>query len=86
MLKAFGIVTSKHDLLGKLQKTLFNFRRYPRCHFLTQYTNSFCRIHAGVSSTMSQNCGLMLPESAFAAALKEYEDDSETEEDGEDID
>ena len=27
MLNVFGIVTSKHDLLGKLQHSLFNFRR-----------------------------------------------------------
>ncbi|KIM38489.1 hypothetical protein M413DRAFT_12710 [Hebeloma cylindrosporum] len=68
-LKAFGVATSKHDLLGKLQRTLFNFGR----------------IHAGVPSTMSQN-GPMLSDSAFAAALREYEDDTETEEDGKDVD
>ena len=34
---------------------------------------------------MTQN-GPMLSEAAFMAAMKEYEDDSETEEDGEDID
>ena len=34
---------------------------------------------------MTQN-GPMLFEAAFMAAMKEYEDDSETEEDGEDID
>ncbi|KAF8963216.1 hypothetical protein BDZ97DRAFT_1758714 [Flammula alnicola] len=68
-LKAFGIATSKHDLLGKLQRSLFNFGR----------------IHAGVSSTTSQN-GPMLSDSAFTAALREYEEDTETEEDGEDLD
>ncbi|THH07052.1 hypothetical protein EW146_g9434 [Bondarzewia mesenterica] len=42
-------------------------------------------IHAGVSSTISKD-GPMLSESAFAAALKEYEEDSETEEEGDDLD
>ena len=36
-------------------------------------------------STITKN-GLMLTEAAFTVALKEYEDDSETEEDGEDLD
>jgi hypothetical protein len=76
MLKAFGIATSKHDLLGKLQRTLFNFRRYLLSHLLTPDTNLFGRIHAGVPSTMSQN-GPMLSDSAFTAALKEYEDDTD---------
>ena len=84
-LKVFGIATSKHDLLGKLQRTLFNFRRYSLSHVSMPDTNYFGRIHAGVPSTMSQN-GPMLSDSAFAAALQEYEDDTETEEDGEDVD
>ncbi|KAF8148659.1 hypothetical protein B0H34DRAFT_802876 [Crassisporium funariophilum] len=68
-LKVFGVATSKHDLLGKLQKSTFNFGR----------------IHAGVSLAVSQE-GPVLSASAFAAALKEYEEDTNTEEDGEDLD
>ena len=45
----------------------------------------FYRIHAGVPSTISKT-GAMLTEDAFVAALKEYEDDDNTEEDGEDLD
>jgi hypothetical protein len=44
----------------------------------------FYRVHAGVPSTLTKN-GPMLSEAAFTAAMKEYEDDDETEEDGEEI-
>ena len=85
-LKAFGIATSKHDLLGKLQRSLFNFGRYVLYLFLFQFTKwGFYRVHAGVPSTLTKN-GPMLSEAAFADALKEYEDDDETEEDGEEVD
>ncbi|KAF8969551.1 hypothetical protein BDZ97DRAFT_1915106 [Flammula alnicola] len=43
------------------------------------------RIHAGVSSAISKD-GPMLSELAFAAALKEYEEDAETEDEDEDLD
>jgi hypothetical protein len=45
----------------------------------------FKRVHAGVPSTVTQN-GPMLSEAAFVAAMKDYEEDDETEEDGEQID
>ena len=45
----------------------------------------FNRVHAGVPSTISQN-GPMLSEAAFVAAMKDYEEDDETEEDGEGVD
>ena len=41
--------------------------------------------HAGVPSTVTQN-GPMLTEAAFTATMKQYKEDSETEEDGEEID
>jgi hypothetical protein len=47
--------------------------------------DGFIRVHAGVPSTITQN-GPMLSEAAFVAAMKDYEDDDETEEDGEGID
>ncbi|KAF8155442.1 hypothetical protein B0H34DRAFT_798630 [Crassisporium funariophilum] len=48
-------------------------------------TSRRSRTHAGVSSAVSQK-GPVLSVSAFAAALKEYEEDTDTEEDGEDLD
>ena len=86
-LNAFGIATSKHDLLGKLQHSLFNFGR---CIFLllviSLWIHSFfLRVHAGVLSTVSQN-ETMLCQEDFLAAMKDYENDSETEEEGEEID
>ena len=45
----------------------------------------FLRVHAGVPSTVSQN-ETMLCQEDFLAAMKDYENDSETEEDGEEID
>ena len=45
----------------------------------------FSRVHAGVPSTVSQN-ETMLCQEDFLAAMKDYENDSETEEDGEEID
>ena len=86
-LNAFGIATSKHDLLGKLQHSLFNFGR---CVFLLLVIPLWIqscswRVHAGVPSTISQT-ETMLCQDDFIAAMKDYENDSETEEDGEDID
>ena len=40
-LKVFGIATSKHDLLGKLQQSLFNFGRYVVFVFLFQFSKWF---------------------------------------------
>ena len=86
MLNVFGIATSKHDLLGKLQHSLFNFGR---CVLLllviSLWIHFFLRVHTGVPSTVSQN-ETMLCQEDFLAAMKDYENDSETEEDGEEID
>ena len=87
-LKAFGVATSKYDLLGKLQRSLFNFGRYVLFVYLFQFSNwSFLRVHAGVpcSLTLTKN-GPMLSQTAFEEALFEYEHDEETEEDGEELD
>ena len=53
--------------------------------FKVRFILFFSRVHAGVPSTVSQN-ETMLCQEDFLAAMKDYENDSETEEDGEEID
>lgn len=64
-LKKYGLHTSKHDLLGRLQRVLYNYG----CH------------HAGVAPT-EDNRLPAVPVSAYEAALREYEEDSETDDEG----
>ena len=52
---------------------------------ISLWIHFFLRVHAGVPSTVSQN-ETMLCQEDFLAAMKDYENDSETEEDGEEID
>ena len=87
MLKALGIATSKHDLLVKIQHSLYNFGRWVHLPFHTffVYLLIFQRVHAGVPSTYKKN-GPVLSEAAFMAAMKDYKDDDETEYEGKDVD
>ena len=72
--------TKKFDLIGQLQCRLFNYGWYTNIFILGYIThNKFFSDshHAGVPPTK-----LNLPESAFAATLKEYEDLDETDSEG----
>jgi Domain of unknown function (DUF6532) len=88
-LQDFDRHTKKHKLLDKICTRLHNVGRYVIPSFLlVQLINiaiGDCRFHSGaqpitpvVTAAVSTN--------AFAAAVKEYEENSETETDGEDGD
>ncbi|KIJ97553.1 hypothetical protein K443DRAFT_9822 [Laccaria amethystina LaAM-08-1] len=64
-LLAFGEHTHKHDLLGRLQRKVYNYGR----------------LHAGAPAAALKNMSTV-PISAFADAVKEYEDNSETDDEG----
>ena len=82
-LENYGRHTKKFDLIGRLQCRLFNYGRYANI-FISGYIthNKFLSDshHAGVPPT-ELNLPI-IPESAFAAALKEYEDLVETDSEG----
>jgi hypothetical protein len=83
-LRDFREATKKHELLDKICVKLYNVGRYVIClkPLFNQPSNFQLSFHSGaqpitpVVTTVSSR--------AFAAALKEYEDNSETETDGED--
>jgi hypothetical protein len=83
-LKEYGKHTVKFDLLGRLQRRLFNYGWYVRSqllyliYLLIDLQTSH---HAGVAPNEFTKVPTV-PVSAYTAALKEYEDDSSTDSEG----
>ena len=83
-LRDFQEATKKHELLDKICIKLYNVGRYvtslkPLFNQLSNFQLSF---HSGAQTITSVVTAVSAR--AFAAALKEYEDNSNTETDGED--
>ena len=83
-LRDFQEATKKHELLEKICIKLYNVDRYvislkPLFNQLSNFQLSF---HSGAQIITSVVTAVSAR--AFAAALKEYEDNSNTETDGED--
>lgn len=86
LLQAFSQHTKQHDLVGRLQHRLHNYGRYVLCSFLSEVIlilnlTFVCRQHAGAPSLIIEAM-LSIPISAFQAAAKEYEEDTETDDEG----
>lgn len=83
-LDRFEEQTKQHDLLNNLLVKIYNRGRYASqfsCQF-SFISKVFDRFHAGVQPMST--VGLpTIPDSAFKAALKEYEEDPNTDTDGE---
>jgi hypothetical protein len=78
--------TSKNlDLLGRLQRKLYNYGRWVffwwSSFFDLYLINAILSLHAGVSTTEHKK-RQAISSAAFVDAVKEYEEDSETDDEG----
>jgi hypothetical protein len=85
-LQNYGRHTKQFDLIGRLQRRLFNYGRLVNkvlciSGYVTDNIPLSGSHHAGVPPTDELNLPV-IPESAYAAALKEYEDLDETDSEG----
>jgi hypothetical protein len=84
-LRDFREATKKHELLDKICVKLYNVGRYAISlkPLFVQLSNFWLSFHSGAQPITSVVTAAVSA-GAFAAALKEYEDNSETDTDGED--
>ena len=84
-LRNFQEATKKHKLLDKICTKLYNVGRYAISlkPLFDQLINFWLSFHSG-AQPITPVVTAAVSASAFAAALKEYEDNSETDTDGED--
>jgi hypothetical protein len=82
-LRDFREATKKHELLDKICTKLYNVGRYVINLFIDRLSNFRFSFHSGAQPIASVITAAVSA-NAFAAALKEYEENSDTETDGED--